>query len=189
MSATARSGDDRRVALDHYATPAWAVRAILPHLPRGSVLDPCAGEGRLLEVVRETWPEVRINGYEIDPGRAAICEAKFNCARRDALENRSWLGCAVVLTNPPFAQAGAFVLKALSEREASTWVVMLLRLNWLAGIKRAAFHRANPADVFVLPRRPSFTGGGTDATEYAWFVWRPFGGGRWSILDVEGSGA
>jgi len=25
--------------------------------------------------------------------------------------------------------------------------------------------------MFVLSKRPSFTGKGTDATDYAWFVW------------------
>jgi hypothetical protein len=27
-------------------------------------------------------------------------------------------------------------------------------------------------DVLVLEKRPSFTGGGTDGCEYAWFIWR-----------------
>jgi hypothetical protein len=63
----------------------------------------------------------------------------------------------------------------------------LLRLNWLGGQARAAWHRANPCDVYVLPRRPSFTGKGTDATEYAWMVWGTGRGGRWSVLEVEGA--
>lgn len=185
MSATARSGYDRRVALDHYATPAWAVRAILPRLPMGSVIDPCAGEGKLLEVVREAWACQSIVGYELDAGRAAACQAGgFECEERDALSPAPWDGCDVIITNPPYARADAFVERALTERAPGTWVAMLLRLNWLGGIKRSAFHREHPADVFVLPRRPSFTGGGTDATEYAWFVWAKGGGGRWSILDV-----
>jgi hypothetical protein len=36
----------------------------------------------------------------------------------------------------------------------------------------------------VLPKRPSFTGGGTDATEYAWMVWGPTRTGRLRILEV-----
>ena len=46
-------------------------------------------------------------------------------------------------------------------------------MNFLGSQKRAAFMRAFPPDVYGLPRRPSFTGGGTDATEYAWLVWTP----------------
>ena len=45
MSATNRS--NVRVASDFYATPAWCTRAILPHLPVTSVLDPCAGDGAI----------------------------------------------------------------------------------------------------------------------------------------------
>lgn len=51
--------------------------------------------------------------------------------------------------------------------------------------RRADFHRRHPSDVFVLPRRPSFTGGGTDATEYAWFVWGPGRGNRWYVLTID----
>ena len=54
-------------------------------------------------------------------------------------------------------------------------VVMLLRLNFLAGGGRADFMRAQEPDVYVLPNRPSFTGHGTDSCEYAWFV---FGASR-----------
>jgi hypothetical protein len=97
----------------------------------------------------------------------------------------------VVITNPPYNRADAFVERALAERAPHPWttVAMLLRLNWLGGMKRAAFHRRHTADVYVLPRRPSFTGGGTDATEYAWLVWRHHGGGRWMVLDVPAAGA
>ena len=29
----------------------------------------------------------------------------------------------------------------------------------------------SPTSLFVLSKRPSFTGKGTDATDYAWYVW------------------
>lgn len=97
----------------------------------------------------------------------------------------------LIISNPPYAEAEKFVEHALT---IGTTCCFLLRLNWLASKKRAAFHRAHPSDVFVLPRRPSFTGGGTDATEYAWFVWGPTNveeclnggrrGNRWHLLDV-----
>ena len=52
-------------------------------------------------------------------------------------------------------------------------LVMLLRINFLGSKKRYNFWKKNPAAaIYVLTKRPSFTGKGTDATEYAWFVWQ-----------------
>ena len=52
-------------------------------------------------------------------------------------------------------------------------VVFILRLNFAASEKRHDLMSRFPPDVFVLPNRPSFRNGKTDATEYAWFVWPP----------------
>lgn len=60
----------------------------------------------------------------------------------------------------------------------------LLRLNWLASQKRAFWLRKNTPSVYVLPKRPSFTGKGTDATDYCWAVWRRDVAPTVVILDV-----
>ena len=55
---------------------------------------------------------------------------------------------------------------------AERGVAMLLRLALLAGQKRTVlWQRYPPAVVWVLPQRPSFTGGGTDSYDYAWITW------------------
>ena len=64
-----------------------------------------------------------------------------------------------------------FIQRALPLRSSHGAVVMLLRLNFLGSEKRASWLRANPPSIYVTPCRPDFTGGGGDATEYAWFVW------------------
>lgn len=186
MSATNR-GAARRPG-DFYATPAWVTRAILPHLPAfATVLDPCAGEGAILREVGGGF------GIERDFERVHRCHAQdIPCTHGDALASEAvWGRFSVCVMNPPFSQAEAFVRRALAEAAPQrATVAALLRLAFLEGIARAPLHREHPADVYVLPRRPSFTGGGTDATAYAWFVWGPGRGGRWSILDVtkeEGS--
>ncbi|MFM2160786.1 MAG: hypothetical protein RLZZ383_298 [Pseudomonadota bacterium] len=75
----------------------------------------------------------------------------------------------VVMTNPPYKDALAFVTWA---RTRANVTAMLLRLNFLGTAHRVGFLRAHPPDVFVLPDRPSFDGVGHDSIEYAWFVWR-----------------
>ena len=181
MSATGR-GLHVRHPDDYYSTPAWCTRAILPWLSVSErVLDPCAGTGAIMRVATEFWGS-RVLGIEIDPDRASECGAK--CA--DALEPETFWGECAVVTNPPYALAMPFVERALTNAHGAHDVAMLLRLNWLASQKRAAFHRAHPCDVYVLPKRPSFTTNGkTDATEYCWMVWGPGRGGRWQILEIE----
>jgi hypothetical protein len=189
VSATGR-GADRRPD-DFYSTPGWVTRAILPFLPlTGDVLDPCAGDGAILrEISKHTRArnlDIEPRGIELDGGRAAACEAEHACKHEDALYT-GWGEPSLIITNPPYSLALAFVVRALKviTPQGGT-VAMLLRLAWLASLERAKFHERYPADVYVLPRRPSFTGDGkSDSTDYGWFVWGPGRGGRWQILSVE----
>ena len=112
----------------------------------------------------------------------------------DALHIENFLAIApgsaaadVMIMNPPFSHALDFVIHGMS---MAPTVIMLQRLNWL-GPARAEWLRRNQPDVYVLPKRPSFTAdGSTDATEYAWFVWGEWGShsdgrsfGRVAMLD------
>jgi hypothetical protein len=65
------------------------------------------------------------------------------------------------------------VRKALSDVDPDGWVIMLLRLNFLGGVRRLSLWRqAMPKWIFVHPRRLSFTEDGkTDSIEYAHFCW------------------
>lgn len=170
MSATGRGAE--RQADDFYSTPEWATRAIVRALPEAFTrlaLDPCAGDGAILRVLSPAV--VQAWGVELDSTRAAA--AGCTCADFLTLPTSPALGRQglTICTNPPYSLALEFVRRSLEWRPE--YVVMLLRLNWLASKRRADFLRGNMPDVYVLPKRPSFTGKGTDATEYAWMVWRP----------------
>lgn len=183
MTATRKPRSAR--GLDHYATPAWCVEVLLPHLPRGPVLDPCAGEGAILDAVRDGWGDVPCFGIEADEGRAATLREKgYSCIHWDGLTTDWPPEYPLVIMNPPYLLAEAFVRHALEHAAAvgGGTVAALLRLAFLEGQARSSFHRDHPADVLALSRRPSFTGGGTDATAYAWFIWAPGRGGRWRVL-------
>ncbi len=186
MSAKGR-GEHSGGLHDNYPTPAWCVDRLLERvwLPTsGWWLEPSAGDGAIVRRVRarmETSPRIQV--VEV----RAECEA----ALRDAIGDRgvvhigdflvhepshwwSFGGIDVVIGNPPYALAEKFVRRSLM---IAPWVVFLLRLNFLAGDKRAGLdglYAERVPDVYVLPNRPSFAGNGkTDATEYAWFVWGP----------------
>jgi hypothetical protein len=172
---------------DFYPTPAWVVHRLLEavRLPAGHWCDPCAGDGAILraaDVVRRDviWTAIEIRpecegdleatGAIVVLGDALSCEWQF---RPEPI--------TVVITNPPYSLAEPFLRRALT---MAPMVAFLLRLDFLGSAKRCRlFHEAVP-DVYPLPNRPSFVGGGTDKYDYAWFVWPPMRRRRAGYLSV-----
>lgn len=224
MSSTNRGAE--RQPDDWYETQPATIRAILPHILHPNtkrVVEPCAGRGAIMVALRdhprgETALELDITGIEIDADRGTIARCRgFEVTLGDAGDVSNWPAERVdlAISNPPFFLAMEILEVALKR---ATTVAMLLRLNWLGSQDRAPFHRANPSDVYILQRRPSFAASlkcgakqctwkktqpledarpkicptcgdkvkvtTSDSCEYAWFVWGPGRGNRWSILDV-----
>ena len=165
-----------RDSLDRYYTPRWVVdlcfkhvTPALPSLNTSNVLEPSAGGGAFVDGIRRTWPSALATVNDIDPDAPALINA------RDA-RNRDYLGVDwgpfdLVIGNPPYKQAQEFVQHAVAH---AAHVVFLLRLGFLAGARRhdTLYSVHKPAQVFVLPQRPSFTGDGrTDGHDYAFFCW------------------
>jgi hypothetical protein len=186
MSATGRNlpGAERH-ADDFYATPPWCVEALLrgSNLPSGRWLEPTAGDGAIVEEVLHhridvEWHLVESRAEELRVGGGLLSRLlKPDCPtdRVASVEIRDFLTMPapaqpfdVALGNPPFNLALEVIQHALT---MSSVVCMLLRINFLASQKRAAWMREHTPSIYVLPKRPSFTGGKTDATEYAWFCW------------------
>jgi hypothetical protein len=152
MSATNRGTD--RVQHDAYSTPAWAVHRLLEvcNLPGGVWLEPCAGEGAIIDAVGEAR-----NGYGIEWAACELRDVKPHPCVPE-WHTRSYLdvefdGVDVIITNPPYGLAFEIAQKAV--REAPV-VALLLRLNWLASSERATWLRAHTPSVYVLPDRPAF---------------------------------
>ena len=154
-------------------------------------LDVACGDGAIGAVLKGLGAEV--TGVELDPELAAAAREKldrvFNAdfladpSVADGLGHVDLMAADfdAVIMNPPYKQAMEFVQRARKLMGRRT-VAALLRLSFLESQKRRAFWQENPADVYVLSRRPSFTAGGTDSAAYAWFVWSREPGGRLSIL-------
>jgi len=171
---------------DAYFTPAWCTRAILLHLPAAvRVLDPACGDGAIIDELAGRFQHV--SGIEINYERAERASLKgHHVTVDDALASEWWTPRPdLVVMNPPFKLAMEFVKRAVSEVAPMGTVAALLRLSWLSSQKRAAWLRAYTPSVYVLPRRPSFTGKGTDAADYGWFLWSPLTSPTVRILDVE----
>ncbi len=215
MSATGRGAERREH--DFYASPAWCVDRLLDRvsLPPGRWLEPAVGDGAIVRAVNAWFSEGASMDYAT--GREPswpngpmwdTMDIRPDCGvgqfshERHLTADFTWMGGVawreawseghhaqnlwdVIITNPPYAQALDFVRQSL---KLAPVVAMLLRLNWLAGAERHAFLTEHPPDVYVLPNRPSFTGEGTDATDYAWMVWRTassmWSPPKWELLDL-----
>jgi len=197
MSATGRGA--AREPLDFYRTPKWCVDALLerekfPPL----VLDPGCGDGSILKALRAAKRRpgaFRGFGVELDPERAAeATRAGLRVIEGDFLfyasRMRGLSPAAAVVGNPPYRLAADFARAALELVPHYAKVAFLLRLNFLGSSRRRidlVGERSPLRRVIVLSKRPSFTGGRTDACEYAWFVWVRNYRGPASLSVAEGA--
>src|SRR5699024_5572943 len=100
----------------------------------------------------------------------------YAAAARDSVDDVDLVD--VIITNPPYRHALAFVERALKHAPV---VAMLLRVTWLQGAperepERLELLRRRPPSVYVLPDRPAYVRDGipldgSDSCPSAWVVW------------------
>lgn len=174
-----------RRAFDAYYTPddvaLACVGALAPLVARGaSICEPSVGGGAFVRALRERQIGGFIQGVDVDPRAPGLelCELRTVADFRETYPIADW-----IVGNPPYRDAEEHVLHAL--KIARVGVALLLRLNFLSGQGRYFRLWANGPvplhSVHVLAARPSFTGGGTDAIDYGFFVWT-----RWPPGVVPG---
>lgn len=84
--------------------------------------------------------------------------------------------------------AEKFVRKALAVAGKKGTVAMLLRTGFMIPkTRRVLREEFGLPDKYELETRPSFNGSGTDATDYAWFVWSPKQKARWIVCKKGGA--
>ncbi len=187
-----------RLPLDAYQTPAPLALAICADLLRRGedpeeIIEPSAGEGSFVAAARATWPNAHITAVELDGSKKQVCLA----AGAQVFIRQCWVETAIglanyqspegkprlVVGNPPFREAERHIVVALDLLRDGDHLAFLLRLNFLGSLDRVRFWRRNPPTwVKPIAPRPSFTGGGTDGTEYAVFCWRKGFRGRTQLL-------
>jgi hypothetical protein len=142
-----------RNTYDYYPTPEWCYQKLpIDWSQFDTALEPCKGDGRIVSFLEG-------QGLKVD-----WCEIQEDINFFNHFEEAD-----LIFTNPPFSLAQEFIEHSMS---LAPTVIMLLRLNFLGSQKRYDFWQQFPPDgLFILSKRPSFTGKGTDAIDYAWFVW------------------
>lgn len=164
-----------RNANDFYPTPSWVTKLLLNRLDIRAddiFLEPAAGAMDIYNLV------------EIDEHRKKFAELSLGI---DYLKTDMDFSADVIITNPPFSLFEAFIATAIHrDLKPTGTMAMLLRVNALGGNLRAAFWRMyRPTHMLVVTPRPSFSGSGTDSSEYAWFVWDR--GGRYKGAVIDGA--
>jgi len=162
--------------LDRYYTPLELCESVVPLLgvPHGArVVEPSVGAGAWARALRAEVPGVELIGVDIDPQAGGVEHVDF-FMRADwptaADKLRKGRRVDWVIGNPPYKHAELHLRRALALTKN---VAFLLRLGFLSSRRRIPlFADHPPAEVIVLSERPSFTGGGTDASDYAVIVWR-----------------
>lgn len=166
MSSKNRGAES--VESDFYATPADCTRAMLtelatelePYKGLGKgfrILEPTAGKGAIVRVVREFFPDASITAVELDRRRFEILEASGLCdvaicgdyAQQDFAPSQFHFSPG----NPPFTIAQSIVSKTLRD---SVHACALLRLGFLGSAKRRPWWRQQKMDPLYLAERPSF---------------------------------
>lgn len=162
------------------------------------ILDLGAGDGRIAFSVQEVFHskpflpfrQPRLVGVELPSKGKRVRGGKIRMVR--GVYPNCWdkvfgvcsdiVHCPInmaIVSNPPFSQADTFFRHAVSmlhtePRVGSRSVVaMLQKLNFLGSKKRKDFWKKYPPSyIVILVPRPGFVGGGTDAAEYGWFIWK-----------------
>lgn len=174
MSATNRGAV--RSKNDFYETPQDCILNFLQHHPldpNAVILDPCAGTGSFPKALRKAGYLNHIDAIDVDESVYDVVDAN-NRHCEDFLELEPPYKYDVIFSNPPYSLAEEFIRKAFTLVNKDNYeIIFLLRLNFLESKKRYDFWQEFPVnDIYVLANRPSFTGNGTDATSYAFLVFR-----------------
>lgn len=164
MSSKGRGAQS--VESDWYQTPAWATTSILNALSHGApdwsprrILEPTAGKGAIVKVLRERFPGAEIHACELDRGRASqLLDAGADRVWTGDFADYDSKGCTydLIITNPPFTVAIPIIERCFPHLAPSGLNVHLLRQAILASDKRVPFWRRHAAQQNILPRRPAF---------------------------------
>jgi len=155
---------------DYYATPEIAVKKLLEkEMLFPFILEPACWEWHISKVL-EWYGKKVLSSDLIDRWYGE----QIDFLSDSFMDNWHW----DIITNPPFSMAQEFVEKSLSIIRDNRKVCMLLRIQFLEGVKRNKFFRENPPKkVYVFSRNIrcaknwDFDNATWNASTYCWFVW------------------
>ncbi len=162
---------------DAYYTPDPLARAVVaellaaePTLQTAVAWEPHVGGGSFARALLAVGAVVVASDLDANAAGLRVPGLLAAVGGHDFLEDGALWRASWILGNPPFNQAESHVRRAiaLSRRH----VVFLLRLAFVESMQRVPFWQSHPArHIWMLAKRPSFTGGTTDSCAYGAFWW------------------
>ncbi|WP_440671190.1 hypothetical protein [Bacillus subtilis] len=174
MSATNRGA--KRIESDFYPTPVKTIENFLNNyeLHEGTILEPCAGNGNFIKVLRKLGYKNKIvaNEIRVEENDNLLYSGADYIYNVDFLNERMpEHNITTIITNPPFNLAREFVTRC-KELYPEAEIIMLLRTAFLESRVRYDFWQNNKVNkLYTLSSRPKFVNGKTDATSYSFFIW------------------
>lgn len=157
--------EDGRQEDDFYATPPEATKALLaaygPFLKdRGTILEPCCGDGAISKVLES-------EGYSVV---SSDLVARGYGTQQNIFDVQ--YGHPITITNPPFSIAEEIVRCVLGKLK-SDCLCLLLKSTFFHADDRAQylFNEFRPTRIYALPWRLDFMGLGRPTMECSWFIW------------------
>jgi hypothetical protein len=155
------SGYERKER-DLYETPEWVTEAVVPHLPATScvVWEPAAGGGKMVNALLKS-------GFGVVASDIAT--------GRDFLTQPAPRPFRAIITNPPYALAEQFIIRAMTMIPRDGFVAMLLRTDYDHAKTRQRLFSGSAAFArkVVLTKRIVWFEGPKAAPSFnhAWYIW------------------
>lgn len=207
ISVAAGTELPERIPNDHYPTPEYTVLSAFRKLSeltdayyperKFSLLDPGAGDGIWGNVARQLWRRITLYGVELrdipQPEGYDLWDCPFDFVERSVRYHTTF---DLIIGNPPFAQAEAFIRSSLALLRPEGWLMFLLREGFVGSQKRqkGLFRELPYCHKAVCTKRPIFYGSNSKPIEYAIFFWKKDWQGiatesrlrSYSLADVQG---
>ncbi len=176
MKTSAMHGESgyERIANDAYWTPAWCTEALLDRTAfRPVVWEPACGRGDMVRALESRGHTVIASDIKIYDPQGGSFEMDFLSVNPIV----DPVGFGAIITNPPYAQAEAFIRKALELATVGNRrvrVAMLLRNEYdSAAGRRYLFEHPAFLKKLVLTKRPRWSADNKASPRhnFAWYVW------------------
>ncbi len=177
LGAAMAGGNGERRPGDFYPTPPEVTLALLESgvlLPDLPIWECACGEGALAEVLRGA-------------GRSVVATDLFDRGYGEPGHDFTRADKAlapIVVTNPPFVHAKAFIVSALRLEGVEQVALLLKATYWNAGDRYELLNNFPPTFWMPITWRVDFTGAGKPAMDLCWAVWSKFGryGDQWATF-------
>lgn len=161
---------------DFYSTPPWLIEALIPTLKNlltgiavPDIWEPCAGDGRIAQVLEHHFPNARIYRSDITQHLGNHCTRDFLDFEPGGIEFADF---DLIITNPPFLIAEKLIRHSFDFLRPGGTTIALERIGFLGSKQREPWLANHVPDIALSPRRASFLPTHqADSVEYSWLSW------------------